>query len=49
MATVEESLTIEESLPILLSSSDPLRVVNPEGAVVGTLRHADVADILAAR
>jgi len=46
--TISESLTLEAALPILLASSDPLRVVGPEGVAVGTLRHSDVADILSA-
>ena len=49
MATVEESLTLEEALPILLASSDSLRVVDPRSIVTGMLRHADVAAILTAR
>jgi len=47
--TITESLTIEAALPILLASSEPLQVVNTEGAVVGTLRHSDVAEILSGR
>jgi len=45
--TIEASLTLEQALPALLASSEPLQVVDEAGLPTGTLRHSDVAELLA--
>lgn len=45
--TIEQTMTLEQVLPILLSSSTALRVVDHSGRTVGSLSHGDVAELLA--
>jgi len=46
--TIEQTTTLEEALPQLLSSSHPLAVVDANGQAVGVLDHNSVAELLAA-
>ncbi len=45
-ATIAESCTLEQALPVLLGTDTDLAVVDAEGAVTGRLTRRDVADLL---
>ena len=43
---IEQGTSLEDALPLLLSSAEPLQVVGPDGRPVGSLRREDVAELL---
>ena len=47
--TIDESASLEDALPLLLSSDEPLEVRGPQGRTTGVLRQSDVAALLANR